>query len=602
MLKLGRLSLFLAVSGMALSVVIGLLVGAVIISMDWQNRRAVIVQRSAALVASWERAASRAAFALDTSLAEEITTSMIESGVLLSVEIETDFGDLLARSERDMVERVHFLYAWSPLSFDFDTDAVAILRSPLDDRVVGELRVVYDQSTLINPFFGRVGSILVGAVINSLLVGLALVIVTYVAFAAPLARFVARLAQVDPGDPRPIGDAFPKRGMKTELGLLNRETDKLLESVQRLLQENKSARSKIETEERRFQDFATAASDWFWETDGAGRITYVSDRFEQITGISRASILNRGFSETFDSAADQATSKFKTVSDALANRAAFRDIPARMAASDGRILHLRVSGLPHVGPGGDVLGFRGVVDDDTKRHEIEQRHKMLDERVRHAEKLRSIGQLTGGVAHDFNNILAALMGNIELLQINGGFDAEAESLLASSMSAVQRGAGLTHKLLAYSRQQPLKPEKLDGRDLLKGIDDLLRRTLGERINLEVDLSSGLWACYADRDQLETVLINLSINARDAMPDGGRLTLEVYNARVDPEQASTDEMDAGQYVCFCRDGQWQRHGCGHVGQGDRAVLYNQRGRRGVRPGVVHGHGFCAAVQRSSQDLQ
>ena len=178
-----------------------------------------------------------------------------------------------------------------------------------------------------------------------------------------------------------------------------------------------------------------------------------------------------------------------------------------------------------------------------------RRRELAEEALRQSQKMEAIGRLTGGIAHDFNNHLTVISSNIELLQRRMPQGSEALARLAdAAMSGVQRAATLTHRLLAFARQQPLDPEPLDLGRLVAGMSDLLRRTLGEDIAIETVLAGGLWQTRVDANQLENVLLNLAVNARDAMPDGGKLTIETANAHLDDAYAASHtEVAAGQYV-------------------------------------------------------
>ncbi len=178
-----------------------------------------------------------------------------------------------------------------------------------------------------------------------------------------------------------------------------------------------------------------------------------------------------------------------------------------------------------------------------------RRREAAEQALRQSQKMEAVGRLTGGIAHDFNNHLTAISSNIELLQRRLPPDSSAlNRLTEAAMAGVQRAATLTHRLLAFSRQQPLEPEPLDVSRLVSNMSDLLRRTLGEHIAVETVLAGGLWQTRVDANQLENVLLNLAVNARDAMPAGGRLTIETANTQLDELYASAhSEVTAGQYV-------------------------------------------------------
>jgi signal transduction histidine kinase/ActR/RegA family two-component response regulator len=178
-----------------------------------------------------------------------------------------------------------------------------------------------------------------------------------------------------------------------------------------------------------------------------------------------------------------------------------------------------------------------------------RRRELAEEALRQSQKMEAVGRLTGGIAHDFNNHLTVISSNIELLQRRLPPDSASLSRLTNAaMAGVQRAATLTHRLLAFSRQQPLEPEPIDVSRLVSNMTDLLRRTLGEHIAIETVLEGGLWQTRVDANQVENVLLNLAVNARDAMPAGGRMTIETANASLDEAYAASHvEVTAGQYV-------------------------------------------------------
>jgi signal transduction histidine kinase/DNA-binding response OmpR family regulator len=186
-------------------------------------------------------------------------------------------------------------------------------------------------------------------------------------------------------------------------------------------------------------------------------------------------------------------------------------------------------------------GFLVAAADVTERVRAEQS-------LRNAQKMESIGQLTGGMAHDFNNLLQIISANLDLLVKNEGDASKRAARLQSAVAAVERGARLTGQLLAFARRQALDPRSTNLGRAVHEMTDLLRRTLGERIEVESIVAGGLWNTMVDRSQVENAILNLAINARDAMPDGGKLTIEVANAFLDDTYAAAhSEVTAGQYV-------------------------------------------------------
>jgi PAS domain S-box-containing protein len=190
----------------------------------------------------------------------------------------------------------------------------------------------------------------------------------------------------------------------------------------------------------------------------------------------------------------------------------------------------------------------GAVFDVTERVRAAEERSALEQQLRQAQKMEALGQLTGGVAHDFNNLLGVASVNLELLDERLPRDAQQHVLLDRALAAVDRGANLTRSLLAFSRKQPLSPVPLDANRLISETAELFRRPLGERIELVTVTPDGLWPCEADPTQLQAALLNLLVNARDAMPNGGKITLETANVRLDDDYAAKHaEVTPGLYV-------------------------------------------------------
>ena len=194
---------------------------------------------------------------------------------------------------------------------------------------------------------------------------------------------------------------------------------------------------------------------------------------------------------------------------------------------------------------GELIGFAKVTRDLTEKRAIE-------EQLRQSQKMEAVGNLTGGLAHDFNNLLTGISGSLEMMQVRmaQGRTAEFDRYFMAAQGAVKRAAALTHRLLAFSRRQTLDPKPTNVNRLLSDIEELVRRTVGPSIEVEVVGASGLWPTLVDPNQLENAVLNLCINARDAMPDGGRLTIEAANKWLDERAARNHDLPVGQYVSVC----------------------------------------------------
>jgi signal transduction histidine kinase len=187
----------------------------------------------------------------------------------------------------------------------------------------------------------------------------------------------------------------------------------------------------------------------------------------------------------------------------------------------------------------------------TNEQLIEQvtRREAAESQLRQAQKMEALGQLTGGIAHDFNNMLGVIMGAHDLIKRRiQKSDFNIERFLNAAIAAAERAATLTQRLLAFARQQPLSPRRLDANKMIVNMSDLLHSTLGEQIQIETVTAAGLWTIHADSQQLENAIINVAVNARDAMPEGGKLTIETANAYLDEAYCRQNpEIQPGQFA-------------------------------------------------------
>ncbi|WP_244433830.1 ATP-binding protein [Azospirillum sp. B506] len=249
----------------------------------------------------------------------------------------------------------------------------------------------------------------------------------------------------------------------------------------------------------------------------------------------------------------------------------------RVKRADGNYYWIEANGRVELGPDGRALSFPGVLLDVQERRAVEAErdraaaalralNETLEQRVaergaelmraeeqlRQSQKMEAVGQLTGGLAHDFNNLLAGISGALERIaaRVDQGRVNELDKFIIAAQGAVRRAAALTHRLLAFSRQQTLAPKAVSMNRLVSGMLELIQRTVGPAIQVEMVGMSGLWATMVDPSQLENALLNLCINARDAMPGGGRITIETGNRWIDQEGARLQDMQPGQYVSLC----------------------------------------------------
>jgi two-component system cell cycle sensor histidine kinase/response regulator CckA len=272
-------------------------------------------------------------------------------------------------------------------------------------------------------------------------------------------------------------------------------------------------------------------------TDRDGTIEYVNPEFSKVTGYDPAEAIgqNPRILRSGHTPPEVYADLWQTIT---AGRVWRGELLNKKKTGE---LFWELASIAPVKDGNVITNFVAVKEDITERREVE-------EQLRQSQKMQAVGQLTGGIAHDFNNLLAIVMGNLQLLAERVGSDPRAREYLDDALWSVRRGGELTHRLLAFARKQPLKPAVIDLNDVVRGMTELLRRTLGAGIRIEESLASDLWKAIADRGELERAVVNLAVNARDAMHGAGTLALETRNALLDEDYAEQfEEVTPGEYV-------------------------------------------------------
>jgi len=293
-----------------------------------------------------------------------------------------------------------------------------------------------------------------------------------------------------------------------------------------------------------FRELVSAVVDYaIYMLDVDGRIASWNAGAERIKGYSRSEAIGQHFSLFYTP--EDREQRVPQHALTVATTKGRYEAEAWRVRKDGQRFWASVVIDAIYNEAGAVVGFAKVTRDLTER-------RLIEDQLRQSQKMEAIGQLTGGVAHDFNNLLTVIVGNLETIWRHAPPD---DGKLRRAIDQVTRGAQravtLTQQLLAFSRRQPLNPKPTDINRLVAGMSDLVRRTIGENISVETVLAGGLWRVEIDAHQLESALLNLAVNARDAMPEGGKLTIETANAHLDDNYADRyPELTAGQYVVVC----------------------------------------------------
>ena len=324
--------------------------------------------------------------------------------------------------------------------------------------------------------------------------------------------------------------------------------------VTRDITERRLEQSRLLESERRFRHLVHAVVDYaIFQLDKDGVVATWNRGAERIKLYSADEIIGRHFSQ-FYTEEDQAAGLPERALATAASEGRFEAEGWRVR-KDGSRFWASVIIDPIRNDTGEVVGFAKVTRDITERMETQRILRETQAQLAVSQRMEAVGQLSGGIAHDFNNLLMIILGNLDRAgrdaQALGDSAANLHRSIANATRGAQRAAALTQRLLAFSRRQPLNPKVLDLNTYLPGVADFLQRSLGETIELEVTGAPGLWPIEVDVPQLETSLVNLVVNARDAMPNGGKLTVEALNQTLDRNYCRVNpEVAPGQYAAVC----------------------------------------------------
>jgi len=316
--------------------------------------------------------------------------------------------------------------------------------------------------------------------------------------------------------------------------------------ITRDLTERKRAEETLKRSEQQFKLLVQSVTDYaIYMLDPTGRVSSWNLGAERIKGYRPEEIIGEHFSR-FYTEKDRESGEPEKALAAAARDGRYERVAWRVRKDGTRFLaNIVVDAIR--GNDGTLLGFAKITRDVTEQTTVQQALEQAREALFQAQKMEAIGQLTGGVAHDFNNILMAVLSGLELLRKRVPDDPKITSLLGNAARAAGRGTALVQRMLAFARRQELKPGPVDIPVLLRGLTDLLRQTLGPLVIIETRFPDALDLVQVDSNQLELALLNLAMNARDAMPDGGPLVIEAYGEDVQPGHARG--LPPGRYVCI-----------------------------------------------------
>ncbi len=316
--------------------------------------------------------------------------------------------------------------------------------------------------------------------------------------------------------------------------------------VTRDLSERKAAEEELRRSEERFRLLVQGVTDYaIYMLDPDGRVTNWNLGAERIKGYLADEIVGEHFSRFYTE--EDKASGLPQYALETARREGRYEREGWRVRKDGKLFWANVVIDAIRDSDGKLIGFAKITRDMSKQKETQRALEEAREALFQSQKMEAVGRLTGGVAHDFNNLLMAILGSLELLRKRMPDDPKLTGLLDNAILGAQRGASLTKRMLAFARRTELNPEPLDVPALVHGMADLLQRSLGPAVNIETRFPLGLPLARADANQLELALLNLAVNARDAMPAGGSILI---SARVERLNEAAEGLPPGRYVCLC----------------------------------------------------
>ena len=355
-----------------------------------------------------------------------------------------------------------------------------------------------------------------------------------------------------------VSQAEAREWQQEEVALVEAVAETTWDSVERT-----EAVAKLRDSEAQFRAITNSIDDMVWSSGPDGNIDFYNDRWYQFTGVAPGSTDGSNWLRVMHP--DDADRAAATWQRSLETGAPYH-IEYRMRHHSGAYRWALGRAQAVRGESGEITRWFGTCTDiqaivearevlarsrEELEAEVDERTRQLMEaeaKLRHAQKMEAVGQLTGGIAHDFNNMLAVVIGALDLMErrMDRG-EVDLKRYVLAARDGATRAASLTQRLLAFARRSPLAPQSIDVGDLVAGMSDLLERTLGEAIRVETDIGTASWSAIADRSQLENSIVNLAVNARDAMPDGGLLRIATANRVLNPDDCEGRDLEPGDYI-------------------------------------------------------
>lgn len=491
--------------------------------------------------------ATKAAYNLSSDLADKVLNGVFENPQIKEGYLYAIFGsgenELLSQKIRTSQNEP---FKWLS-NFLFDTQHLHEISLILDDgrTVTGLLQIKLDNGYLSQAFINRTIIIFSAGFLRNIFLALILVIAFYNSLTKPISQIAQKISKINVDRPEQILLQIPKSHVHDELGMLVKGINKSLKLLGSNLEHRRRAESEKEENMQMFQTLAKTSSDIFWRSDKKFTLSLISNDTISIGLDQQIDLSGR---KLFDFLEHNCQPEQKPVIEILRKTPRdFRDILLHFTVN-GQPLILSFFGNITLNKNGQFDGFLGTAANVTTTYLQNLAIEDAQEKLRQAQKMEAVGQLTGGIAHDFNNLLAIIIGNLELLEELIPDNPQTAKMLHAAISSSEKGATLTQQLLSFSRKQTLNPENININRILTDLSEMLKRTLGSEIEIITNLADDLRNGFIDSTQFENAIINLSINARDAMPSGGKLVISTENIEFTaPQEGIAGVMQAGLYL-------------------------------------------------------
>lgn len=529
------------------AVCIGLLFSLAQLAHDIFQEREDTRDTVAHIMNSLKDPAAEAAYSLSPELAQKVLNGIFQNPQIKDGYLHAMFGagetELLAELSRHQEEpHLQWLAQWITQEDQLYSLELYVSKQ---EEPTGLLQLRVDGGVLAQEFLERAVFIFSAGFLRNITLTFVLIIIFFRTLTKPILRITQQISEFDVERPDQSLLSIPPSHKHDEFGILINEVNAARLSVGSALKRLRLAQAEKDESMQMFHALAKTSSDIFWRTDKDFDLVVISEDLasrdlDDLLGLTGSSLKSL-FENNILSAEPKNTDEY------WKNPKDFRDIQLKFVI-DGIPVVLAFFGTINFDQNGRFIGYLGTATNITKALQQSWEFEETQEKLRQAQKMEAVGQLTGGIAHDFNNLLAVIIGNLELIQEKFPDDFDLAKLISSAIQSSERGAKLTQQLLAFSRKQSLQPQFINLNKTIKDVSRLLLRTLGGSVTVQTCFEEDLRDCYVDPAQFENVLLNLSINARDAMPNGGTLTITTLDHYLhNPLQTSSGVLQPGHYV-------------------------------------------------------